>query len=294
MIRKGLLVGAVAALVGAPAAYAFPPSPIDMTIPEAEYTSLIDGTIWRNLKGEDGEAIQPAGTGVYDPFLREQATGGDGGIEYGMNTDGTVAEPLDNVGNDPHTHSVLFGDLATVTIGATEYYAFSLDLNEPAGDGQNYLSLDQIKIYSVDGSAGGSLLTEAAVLAATGGTLQYDMDDSNLDGNHTAGENQTTWLDYTNSNQDKDLGSGEDDMTVFIPTSFFAGVEATDYMYFLATFGSAGNVSDQSWYGEDGFEEWRVLSGGGGGGGGGGGAPEPGTLALLGIGLAGIAIARRK
>jgi hypothetical protein len=188
-----------------------------------------------------------------------------------MNTDGTVAEPLDNVGNDPHTHSVLFGDLATVTIGATEYYAFSLDLNEPAGDGQNYLSLDQIKIYSVDGSAGGSLLTEAAVLAATGGTLQYDMDDSNLDGNHTAGENQTTWLDYTNSNQDKDLGSGEDDMTVFIPTSFFAGVEATDYMYFLATFGSAGNVSDQSWYGEDGFEEWRVLSGGGGGGGGGGG-----------------------
>jgi hypothetical protein len=34
--------------------------------------------------------------------------------------------------------------------------------------------------------------------------------------------------------------------------------------------------------------------GGGGGGGGGGGAPEPGTIALFGMGIAGLAVARRK
>lgn len=285
MIRKAFAVCAAAMLLGATAAYAYPPNPIDLTYAGATYTSTADGTIWSNLKGTTG-MTQPAGTGVYDPFLREQANGngptGDNGIEEGMNTDATVAEPLDNVGNDPHTHSVLMGNMQVITIGATDYFSFTLDLNEPSGGGQNVLSLDQIKIWTVDGSFGGSLATVGAVAAA--GTLRYDMD---------AVIDQTTWLDYNNSNTEKDHGSGADDMQVLIPTSFFAGYKDTDYMYFWAMFGSAGAQPvqgvDPSWYGEDGFEEWRhaakeitVF------------VPEPGSMALLGFGVVAFAGALRR
>jgi PEP-CTERM motif len=281
MIRRVLLLGAAGMLVGATAYAAL--GPIDMTAAGATYTSLIDGTVWTNLKGPSGEAIQPAGTGVYDPFLREHALGsgpsGDNGVEWGLNTDADpIAEPYDNVGGDGHTHHVIMGDLIATNIGGIDYYMFSLDLNEPSGGVQNFLSLDEIKIYTVGSAAGGSLTSEADVLAQ-GGVKRYDMDGTS---------DQTTWLDYDNSNTDKDHGSGEDDLNLFIPKSFFAGSSATDYMYFTACFGGAGS----KWQAEDGFEEWRVLTShplsppdd----------APEPSTISLLGLGLVGLIAARRK
>ncbi len=294
MIRKGLLLSTAGLLLAA-AAYAFPP--IDLTFPGTTVTSTVDGTIWVNLKAPDGTAVQPAGTGVYDPFLREQANGsgpnGDNGIEYGINTDGTVSEPYDNVGNDPHTHSLLFGDLQKVTRDGEDYYLFSLDMNEPSGGDQNFLSLDRIKIYTVDNSAGGSLISEAEVIAAAGSTKNYDMDDFNLNGVVEAGEDQVVYLDYNQSNTGmKDQGSGEDDMNLYIPAAFFDAAQATDYFYFLADFGAAGALQDPdnpnkdvTFYGQDGFEEWRAHVAP---------VPQPGTLALFGIGLAGLIAARRK
>lgn len=288
-------------LLGAATASALPPpppppppsfGPIDMTQPGATYTAT-DGTIWTNLNPLS--TTQPAGTGVYQPFLREhdaQNPGGPDGIEYGLSTD--AAGVLDNVGGgDQWTHSVLMGTLGVVKVGGIDYFSFTLDLNEPSGGGKNYLSLDQLKIWTTANSAGGSLTSVAGVIGAAGSTLRYDLDGTT---------DQTVWLDYDNSNTKSNSGSGEDDMEVLIPTSYFAGYNANDYMYFYAVFGSAGAYNpenlnpDPQWEAQDGFEEWRVHTGdnGGGGGGGGGSAPEPMSMFLFGGGALGLLAANRK
>jgi PEP-CTERM motif-containing protein len=259
MIRKVLLLGAVGLLVlGASAAYAFPP--IDLTVSGATVNGS-DGTIWTQL------VSQPTGTGVYNPFLRLQATG----TEAGMNTDGDAHATYDDVAGI-WTHGITLGQLNTITQGGQTYYSFSCDINEPNGGGQNLLSLDELRIYTL---AGSSALTSEGAVTGAGGVLKY-----NLDG---GGNNQTVYLDYNLA-----AGSGHDDFQVLIPTSFFAGASSTDQVYFYSAFGeTTGMAADFS--SADGFEEWHALLGQ---------APpppslpEPSTVMILGTGLLGLAATR--
>ena len=145
MMRIIFLSGAVM-LLAASAAFAFPP--IDLTTAGATYTST-DGTIWTQLVN------QPTGTGNYKPFVRFQ----NNGVEEGMNTDGDAHASYDDVAGT-WTHSVLLSDLATVNQGGTNYYSFSLDINEPNNQ-NSFLSLDELRIYTAPTSAGGALLDGA-------------------------------------------------------------------------------------------------------------------------------------
>lgn len=273
MIRVAVLLAAVAALVGASTANAaFPP--IDLTTAGTTVTSAVDGTIWTNTN-----LIQSSGTGVIEPFLRWQANN----TETGMNTD--VPPPYDTKAGI-WTHSITLGQLGIVNKGGIDYYVFTLDINEPNQDAA-FLTLNEMRIYTTD--QGGSLADEAAVIAA-GATLNY-----NLDGT----SDQTIYTDYRVSN----TGSGESDVDFYIPTSFFAGASSTDNLYFVVNSGLAGDTTGLD--SADGFEEIRAFFGtttttsttstsssssstttst----------SPEPGTIALFGMGLIGLAAARRK
>jgi len=276
MIRGAVLLAAVAALLGVNTAYAF--GPIDLTTAGTTATSSVDGTIWTNTN-----LIQSSGTGVIEPFFRWQKND----TETGMNTDAQTP-PYDTKAGI-WTHSITYGQLGIVNVGGIDYYVFTLDINEPNG-GQSLLTINELRIYSVDASAGGALADEVAVQGAAGSTLHY-----NLDGT----SDQTIYTDYAVSN----TGSGESDVDFYIPVSFFAGASSTDYLYMVINSGLAGDTNGLD--SADGFEEVRAFFGttssssttsssttsttsttst----------APEPGTIALFGMGLIGLAAARRK
>jgi hypothetical protein len=279
MVRTAVLCAAVAALLGASAAQAaFPP--IDLTTAGTTATSSVDGTIWTNTN-----LIQSSGTGVIEPFLRWQKND----TETGMNTDAQTP-PYDTKAGI-WTHSITYGQLGIVTVSGVDYYVFTLDINEPNG-GQSLLTINQLRIYSVDASAGGALADEPAVVGAAGSTLHY-----NLDGT----SDQTIYTDYSVSN----TGSGESDVDFYIPTSFFASAASTDYLYMVVNFGLSGSTTglDSS----DGFEEVYALLGTSSSSSSSTSttssststtttstSPEPGTIALFGMGLIGLAAARRK
>ncbi|HYJ33139.1 MAG TPA: PEP-CTERM sorting domain-containing protein [Candidatus Binatia bacterium] len=259
MIRKVLFLGAAGLLLGASAAFAFPP--IDLTTQDATATSA-DGTIWTQL------STDPTGTGVYNPFLRLH----NSPTEEGLNTDGNANATYDDVGGI-WTHSVTLGQLAVINVGGVNYYQFSVDINEVATDGKQYLSLDQLKIYTLAGS--GSLTSTTDVVSA-GGVLRY-----NLDGT----TDQTVYLNYN-----LNTGSGGDDAQVLIPTSYFAGASSTDQIYFYTQMGATtGMEADLT--SDDGFEEWSAALGT---------APpppslpEPSTVMILGTGLLGLAATRMR
>lgn len=269
MVRKFLLVCVgVLALGVATASAALPPgTQIDLLTAGNTYTDA-GGAIWNQF------VSQPTGTGYINPFLRVRATG----IEEGFNTD--FGSPFDPVGADKPplddvssiwTHNLVLGDIVKHNVGGTDYYVFHLDINEPDGGGQNFLSLDELRMYT---SATGSYDTYANMVA--GSALRWDMDGA-LTGN------QTAYLDYNLAS-----GSGQYDMELLVPASYFAGAAPTDFLYLYCKFGAAGDQWAANWNSQDGFEEWSTETGTPPR------APEPSTMLLLGGGLVGMLAARRR
>ncbi len=253
MLSRAIFLCGVLLLFVSASALAFPA--IDLTAGQTNVAGT-DGTIWSSILN------RPTGTGVYQPFVREQASP----TEQGFNTDyGTPQPPLDDKAGI-WTHSVQWSSLATVNINGVDYYSFQLDANEPQSGTASLISLNKLKIYTSSDHALGSL---------AGLTPLYDMD---------ASVDQTVFIETA-----LHPGSGTDDLTMWIPTSYFASVNPSDYMYFYTQFGLSDGI-DPGLVTDATFEEWRGLQGPSQ-------VPEPNTMLLLGgglLGMAGLRIRKKK
>ena len=232
---------------------------------------------------------QPLGTG-HDQFLGIQGPTSRPQIE-GYNTD-----PNNNMEFDtqPGTNT---DPLALAGLTAVNgNYQFLLDIDQTGAN--SFLSLDRLEIYLGNGSdlsgfqSGGAATNTALPGSQTTGfgansVLVYSMDAAP----HGPA---SVLLDY-----DNDLtgpgGSGIGDMLLLVPSSYFAPYgDAYPWVYLYSRFGDTADclpgVEDGTCVNNGGPERWHAYSATNGipatv-------APEPASMTLLGLGLAGVAARR--
>jgi len=253
-INKQILVGLLAAtgLVATAGA---------ATISVVDLTTLPSSQVLDNQGIVAAIDPQSTGTGVFDPFLREQGNAAQSPQEAGINT--SIANPPYDTKADPHTHDLLVSSLATVKVGGTDYYKFVLDANQLQNGA---ISLIQFKVYVTTGPA----FTSASDLI-------------NLVDNVTPNYNMNGGATQYRVDISSQNGSGSGDMSFLVPKS---DIGTTGNLYLYSQFGTDANGNG---FGiNDGFEEWSALTGTSS-------VPDGGTtVLLLGAALSGLGLIRRK
>jgi len=184
--------------------------------------------------------VQPAGTGVLDSFVRLQSQGNNT-TEQGYNTSARPLE-FDENSSPQFTRDITLGDIPVVTRDGTQYRCFLLDIDEPEGNGQETIRLEQLELYTA--TAGG--LTGYPTFGGNA-TLVYDLDN---DGPGPVEDTTTGTDDSGNtillSSATNKGGSGKGDMEFLVPETTFTGVDAGTNLILFSRFTDA----------QGGFEEW--------------------------------------
>jgi hypothetical protein len=209
------------------------------------------------------DATHPAGSGVLDPFVRVQRAGAND-YSAGYNTSDTP--DLDTIAG-VHTHAITLDQVGVFDIGGTDYYGFTLDINQNLGGDSELLSIQAIKFYQ---ASVGSINTMSAL---TSSYLAWD-----LDAQVAGPGGGRVDLDQTISGS----GSGTADMVMYVKTSYFDANNG-NYLYLYSEFGPTLYPDN------DGYQEWATLDGGSVSN----PVPLPG-IAMAGMALFGVRWARRR
>jgi len=207
------------------------------------------------INGAIYQQIDPSstGSGVIDSIARIQP-GGSAVTSSGYNT--TANGVFDTGSTDTFNHAITLGDVPLVNLSGTNYRQFLLDINENTGNGDQYISLDEVQIFA-GGTANSSVTTFTGGVLDHDGTLVYRMD---------AGADNWVAMDYSLNS-----GSGSGDMFLYVPDSVFSAfADAADVTIYSA-FGLQGvnptavpAVPAGNYNVSDGYEDWAVLTGTGG------------------------------
>lgn len=289
------------------------PQIINIETPSSAAVATNDGTVF------GPNTIQPTGTGVFNPFLQHQrssasncatndcltTTGGNkAGFEMGFNTDNPASSPnfstQNGSGPNDFTRAVTMSEFNLS--GGGGYIELVLDANQegPPNEGKNHIVITNMQIF-----IGAGLSNPESVGGGIDGTgydgTQFD-GATHINGvaNGAAADGDNTLLGQTadweldsleNGNVDILLaaaicatpgqcGSGAGDLSVFVQVDDLGPDAMTGTNNFV--------LYVEYLYANDGFEEWKfrdaqvaMVS-------------EPGTLAVFGLGIVGLGLARRR
>ena len=223
-----------------------PPGTPDVDLTIASSFGVVDDAVFQTGQ------LQSAGTGVFNTFVQIQHNG----TEQGYNTSGPAQ--FDEKNSAQFNHALLLanvpiviGDGTNGTVEGVAYRQFLLDINDANGAKQ-FLSLDKLQIWQEESGSLGNFTSGSGFAGAHTNDLAYNLD---------AGADR--WIAL---NDGLSHGSGQSDVVVLIPDSFFINDTEHRYVYLYSAFGY-----QSGWAADGGFEEWGVSTPGG----------APGTTAAL-------------
>lgn len=169
---------------------------------------------------------QSSGTGIFDPFVRLQASP----AESGYNTNGTLQ--FDSKAGK-WTHAILVSAIPVVNVGGVNYWELFVDINE--GNSSKQVSLNEVEIWFTTNPLLSGYVDPTGFPA--GATLQYDFSGEILI-------------------NDVNQGSGRGDLRYLVPLTNITMPPAGTYFVLYSEWG--GTVAGANFVSDGGFEEWKV------------------------------------
>lgn len=234
----------------------------DLSLPGSQ-TYTVAGDVGGDAIVSD-DFLQPAGTGVFQPFLTLDANGqtstGSKMMEQAYNTDGFTALYMDQ--HRPQWNNLLtVGDLAEIEMGGLYYYGFLLDANEP-GRKKSVISVDNVRIYTSPSDNTGSVGDDVTKLDLLG-DLRWALNDPTL--NPDSSFNNDDWIRLDEAQENVEAGtnasnggSGKSDMALLVPVTAFSGASVDDYVWFYNLNG-VHYSAEKDLAAQSGYEEWRAV-----------------------------------
>ena len=169
---------------------------------------------------------QSSGTGIFDPFVRLQASP----AESGYNTNGTLQ--FDSKAGK-WTHAILVSAIPVVNVGGVNYWELFVDINE--GNSAKQISLNEVEIWFTTNPLLSGYVDPTGF--AAGATLQYDFSGEILI-------------------NDVNQGSGRGDLRYLVPLTGITMPPAGTYFLLYSEWG--GTTAGPTFISDGGFEEWKV------------------------------------